>query len=310
MEDLLGLDTWGLSFVEWVQSWGGGVLDVLAEAVTFLGDEEAYLILLPLLYWSIDKRLGRRLFLLAMFSTWGNVVLKNAFALPRPTSPGIVPKVEELGYGFPSNHAQTGAVAVWGYLAAFVRRRWFFAVAALLAVIIGMSRIYLGVHFPQDVIAGWILGAVVLAVTFRYQEPIAVRLRSLSLRGQMAAAGATALLVLVSVPADRMGRYPAETAGTLSGILLGAGIGIVLERRSVGFRTDGAVTIRAGRYLVGIILVAGIYLSGAAIPELDPWALDIAIRIIRYGAVGLAAMWLAPWVFVRTGLAEGSLPDA
>ena len=40
--------------------------------------------------------------------------------------------------GFPSNHAQTGAVAVWGYLAAFVRRRWFLAVAALLAVFIGM----------------------------------------------------------------------------------------------------------------------------------------------------------------------------
>ena len=306
MEDLLGLDSWGIAFVEWVQSWSGGVIEFIAEAVTFLGDEEAYLLLLPALYWSVDKRLGRRLFLLAMFSTWGNVLLKNAFALPRPESSLVVPLVEESGFGFPSNHAQTGAVAVWGYLAVVLRRRWFVAVAAVMAFLIGASRLVLGVHFPQDVIAGWILGAAVVAVAFRYQDSVAVWLRRLPVSLQTAVAGGVAAVVLLAIPADRMGHYPAETAGTLCGVLLGAGIGIIWERRTVGFATDGRLLHRAGRYVVGILLVAGLYLAGATIPDVEPWGLDIAIRVIRYAVVGIAAMWAAPWLFVRLGLAEAT----
>jgi membrane-associated phospholipid phosphatase len=303
MEDLLGLKSWGIEFGEWFQSWSNDVLDGLAKAVTFLGNEEAYVLLLPVLFWSVNKSLGRRLFFLAMLSTWGNVLLKNLFALPRPDPAVVVPKVEELGYGFPSNHAQTGGVVVWGYLAGKVRRRWFTTTAAAVALLIGLSRVYLGVHFIQSVVAGWVLGILVLLVVVTMEKPTIARLSRLSIRGQAALAIGVPLLVLVTIPQDPMGHYPAEVAGTMSGVLLGAGLGSLLEARTVGFRTAGTVLQRGARYLVGIVLIGALYLGGTAIPELEPWLVDVTVRVLRYAMVGLAAMWLAPWLFVRMGLA-------
>ena len=58
------------------------------------------------------------------------------------------------------------------------------------------------------------------------------------------------------------------------------------------------------RYIVGIALVGAIYFGGALIPDLTPWALDIAVRVLRYGLVGIVAIWLAPWLFVKLHLAE------
>ncbi len=77
------------------------------------------------------------------------------------------------GYAFPSGHSAT-AVALYGALALIVARRWgprgrvaAIAGAVLLAAIVGVTRVYLGVHYPTDVLGGWLLGATVLAVAWR-----------------------------------------------------------------------------------------------------------------------------------------------
>jgi membrane-associated phospholipid phosphatase len=307
MEEFLGLNTWGIQFSQWAQSWSNSFLDSLLVAITLLGNEEAYLVLLPLLYWSINKQWGQRLFFLVLLSTWLNEGLKNLFALPRPDPTVIQHKIEAVGYGFPSNHAQTGAVVVWGYLAAHVRRRWFTVLAVIMMLLIGLSRIVLGVHFLQDVLGGWLLGLLVLLVALRVEEPLVAWLSRLSLKGQVAIAIVLPILVLVTIPSDTMGRYPSEFAGTLSGVLLGAGLGSILEARTVNFRTEGTVVRRLLRYIAGMVLVSILYLGGAAVPDLSPWLLDVMLRVLRYALVSLTAFWIAPWLFVRLGLASTGL---
>ena len=140
-----------------------GWLTPILRALTFLGDEEFYLVLLPLTYWAISRRIGIRLGVMLMLTAGINGVLKLTFTTPRPIflrpEVGVV---TESSFGLPSGHAQN-ATAVWGVLAASLRT-WP-ARAAIVALIaaIAWSRIHLGVHFLEDMIVGVTVGLVLLA---------------------------------------------------------------------------------------------------------------------------------------------------
>lgn len=94
-----------------------------------------------------------------------NIVLKTVFARERPSL--IMQLVQESGYSFPSGHAMASAalgialtVALW-----HSRWRWWALVASSgYIVFVGYSRLYLGVHYPSDIIAGWMLSAGWVAI--------------------------------------------------------------------------------------------------------------------------------------------------
>lgn len=97
------------------------------------------------------------------------LAVKLAIARPRPTMGEILAAAG--GYSFPSGHSAQ-AVATYGALAWVVTRlapavpRWVvWSVAATIAVLIGFSRLYLGVHWLSDVVGGWTLGAAWLVLT-------------------------------------------------------------------------------------------------------------------------------------------------
>src|SRR6185436_699755 len=62
-------------------------------------------------------------------------------------------------FGFPSGHAQNAATA-WIATAFYFKKRWIWTTAILLISLVGLSRVYLGVHFPTDVLGGWVIGAL------------------------------------------------------------------------------------------------------------------------------------------------------
>jgi membrane-associated phospholipid phosphatase len=307
MEQLLGLQTWGTDLILAVQAFSSGSLDTFFKAITWLGNREAYLVILTLLYWCVNRTWGIRLLVLSMLSSWFNEVLKSLFDLPRPDPTRVRQLVSESSFGFPSNHAQTGAVIVWGYLAAKVKRTWFSVLAVIMILLISLSRVYLGIHFPQDVIGGWILGIVILLLWLRFEDRLAAWWHSLTVGRQALIAVAGPLALMFLTPADSASRYPNEFGATLAGILIGVGLGSILEARTVRFRVDGSLGRRVLRYLVGIVLVGALYFGGALLPELHPWGLDIVLRVLRYALVGLTAVWLAPWLFVKLRLADSDL---
>ena len=164
---------WGIEVVLWFQQFSPA-LDLPFKLLTFMGQEEFFLLLLPLLYWCLDRRTGARLVVLFLFSSYLNAVIKILGAQPRPLDYApdrVQPLWEQGGYGFPSNHTQS-AVVVWGYLAAQFRRTWLWVVAGLLMVLIPLSRVYLGVHFPTDLLGGYVLGAIVLLLYLRLEPRV------------------------------------------------------------------------------------------------------------------------------------------
>jgi membrane-associated phospholipid phosphatase len=130
-------------------------------AVTNLGGAAAYLALLPLIFWCYDEEKGIRLALAVLASVWINLGLKFLCDQPRPFWPGYDPSVgiiTESANGFPSGHAQI-SLTLWVIVASWNGKPWAYAAAILTSLLVGFSRLYLGVHFPTDLLGGWVLGA-------------------------------------------------------------------------------------------------------------------------------------------------------
>jgi len=111
-----------------------------------------------------------------------NAVLKLVFHQPRPFwySDQVSAKTLETSFGIPSGHAQNSA-AMWGMLAASLKRNWVWVITLLLILIIGLSRLYLAVHFPTDVILGWLIGFLLVWLFLRFERPFLEWLNSLNL---------------------------------------------------------------------------------------------------------------------------------
>lgn len=127
--------------------------------VTRLGEETAFLVIALIVFWCVDKYRGYYLLGVGLFGNLANQFLKITCRVPRPWDRGLdFAAVEEAkaaagGYSFPSGHTQT-AFGTFGAIAATTKRKALGAVCIALAVTVGFSRMYLGVHTPSDVLVG------------------------------------------------------------------------------------------------------------------------------------------------------------
>jgi len=301
----------------------GGWLGLPMKIFSFLGTEDFFMFVLPVLYWCVDSRLGIRVAFILMFSTGVNDALKLAFHGPRPYwyNTEVKPFASETSFGVPSGHAQN-AFALWGMMAAWLKKWWGWLVAALVIFFIGISRLYLGVHFPHDVLVGWLIGGLLLWLMLRVWDPTAAWLKKISLGGQVLVAF-FASLVLILLPLipylwlkltnwqpDPAWASFATDAVTLSGAftsagtLFGLGIGLAWLTRQGGFKTSGTWWKLALRFLLG---VAGVLVIRYGLKFIFPegeTVLAFLLRYLRYTLIGAWVAGGAPWTFIRLKLAE------
>jgi len=145
------------------------VLNEFMLAVTYLGDEIAFLVTALILFWCVDKRQGYYVLSVGFFGTLANQFLKITCRVPRPwvRDPEftILEQAREAatGYSFPSGHSQSG-VGTFGAIAYTTENRIIKWVCIAVAVLVPLSRMYIGVHYPSDVLvaSGMALGLIVL----------------------------------------------------------------------------------------------------------------------------------------------------
>lgn len=312
----------GIQLIQSIQTLSPA-LDGIMETASFLGTPEFFLILVPFIYWSIDRRVGIRAILVVFLFDFINASLKILFHEPRPFWLGGVKQLSVEGtYGLPSGHSGR-TFALSGYLATQVKRNWSWAVAALYILLVGFSRMYLGMHFPQDVLGGWLLGLLAIWVLAKWGDAVREWLADQSistqiLLGFLAAMGMvlTGFIVRFIVagtpdPAE-WSPYNAEARTvthffTLAGSLFGACAGYALMRQRARFNPKGDWTKRGIRYLLGMLVLLvfffGMDIAFAAI-AVDESTLGYILRFIRYGFSLFWATFLAPWLFLKIKLAE------
>ncbi len=288
---LVSLNDWGMQLLLALQQVRTPFLNDFFRFVTNLHGDNFYLFVFPLLYWCLDKRLAARLAYLFFFGyDFSNGVLKDLLHTPRPSDPRLEVLVTETSFAFPSGHAQ-GSTIFWGYLAVWARRTWFWLAAGVLILLISFSRLYLGIHYPQDVVGGLLIGLLVLAL-FIWLEPKVSRIVARwPWLQQMAVGALLPVLIFLLVRSDASARS--------LGLLCGAGIALPLEAQTIRFSVRGSFWQRLVRFVVGFVVVLIFYLGlSALLPRTD------LMRFIRYAIVGIAMLWLAPWFIVRLGLAS------
>jgi membrane-associated phospholipid phosphatase len=318
----------GINWIIAIQSLGTW-LEIPMKFFSFLGSENFLFLILPLVYWSIDSRLGLQIAMILAASNNLKPILKMFFAGPRPywVSAKVKAFVYESSFGIPSGHAQD-AVALWGITASYIRKRWAWIVAIALAFFIGFSRLYLAAHFVHDVLAGWFVGAVLLWVFTRFWDSAIAWLKTKSLSQQIwiafvislisiaLAAGIVVRLDGYTFPKEwkdnalRTGPIPApvsmEDPLTAAGTFFGLAVGAAWLATRGGYQASGPIEKRALRYVIGLI---GVAILWRGLGLVFPNQADLVSYILRYIRYSLAGFWVtagAPWLFFRFKLAETS----
>lgn len=165
---------WEVRLMETLQAAMPAWLITLISQFSLLGESTLMVVILGFLYWSWDKKAARYVGLNLLTACVWNPMIKNVFLRRRPyfdnegiTLYRLIEKDADMydiaaqGFSFPSGHS-TSAVATYGSLRAIFRNRWFTVLAVLAPLLVGISRVVVGAHYPTDVLVGWALGLVVI----------------------------------------------------------------------------------------------------------------------------------------------------
>ena len=281
-------------------------LDTVMAAITHLGEETVFMVAALFVFWCVSKRHGYYLLAIGFAGTVLNQFLKLLFRIPRPwvldSDFTIVEsaRAQATGYSFPSGHSQN-AIGTFGGIARFTRRKWVRVAAIVAAVLVPLSRMYLGVHTPLDVGVAAVIAVALVFTLYPLME------RSDSRHGVMGAVLAVMLalavgyLLFVSLypfPAD------VDAANLASGVenawkLLGATVGMLvgwwLDVRFIHFDTRAVWYVQLIKLVGGLALLRGIR---AALKAPLAAALGAgAGGAVRYGVMVLFAAAVWPMVF-------------
>jgi undecaprenyl-diphosphatase len=306
---LWSLVPWGYEFILALENLRNPLLNAIFEFFTFLGNQEGIIVVFAVVYWSVSKPLGKSMGTAYLLSATINMWLKDLTGVPRPADPALDPVLNEAGitsrvspltseesFSFPSGHSQN-AVGSWGLMAARFKETRIWITAIIVILMTGISRIWLGVHFPQDVIGGWLIGIVFLAAYLWAEPRVTLRLKALPLPAQI---GLAVVLPLLLFLVD-----PSEGTATPLGALIGALIGFIFEPATLRFSAGGTMSKRALRTGVGLIVVFAFFFGLSALDgvltEGIPVAIDHIVRIVRYAGIGFLIAWIAPWGMLKLG---------
>lgn len=298
---------WEMQLMEWLQVHIGssGFGFWLLSNLSAFGEQLLLVAIMGFLYWGLNKEFGKYVGINILMANVWNPMIKNLVLRLRPyfvegynvqllrpvDKNADIRDVAAQGYSFPSGHS-ANAATVYGSLAAHEKKRkLLWALAIVLPLLVGFSRVYVGAHFPTDVFCGWILGAFIVAV-------IPVLRRSIKNRWLF-----YAILLVTSVP----GFFFCKSNDYFSsfGMLVGFLVAEPFEERFVKFENTSNIFRCILRTIGGGLIYFGLETAlklpfpkellnaGTLVSQL--------IRVLRYAVVIFTVVGVYPMLFRLTG---------
>lgn len=273
--------------------------------ITRLGEETAFLVAALVIFWCVDKRKGYYVMTVGFIGTMANQFLKLACRIPRPwvMDPdfSILEQAREAaaGYSFPSGHSQS-AVGTFGAIAVSVKNKWVRYISVAICILVPLSRMYLGVHTPADVLVGSAMAVALIAL----------------LRGPILESGHGWMKTLISLMIimalglllyTEFWPFPADTdahnlasgvknAYTMIGSLTGVAVVYFAERKYVDFETKAVWWAQILKILLGLGVVL-LVKEGLRVPLGQIFGGHLIARSVRYFLIVVAAGFIWPMSF-------------
>lgn len=270
-----------VEIIKAIQSISSPVLDAVFEGITFLGEQEVAILVGAALLLCINKRKGFEFAYLLVTGLLVNVTLKEIFDMPRPIGVEGVRSLRvetATGKSFPSGHTQTATMLYW-WLQSQVRKPLVTGLSLVVILGVALSRLYLGVHWPIDVLAaigigmGWVW---LMAKVYSKMEG------DRSILAGLAIAWAGAFF------------FFSEDYMKLLGLLTGLTASILADRKWIHFEAGGSWLQKAARLLFGASGALAILVLGKMV-----FIHPIFGHVLRYGLVMVWIGMIVPMLCKR-----------
>ena len=274
-----------LDILRAIQSIGNPSLDVLFQLITILGEQTIIVVIMVSIYWSYDKVLGEYIVYSSLTGVLVNNSIKDIFKMQRPIGEDGIRSLRvetATGYSFPSGHTQQ-ATTFYGSLFMYTKKKWLYILSIIVITLVGFSRMYLGVHYPKDVLFGVIFGVLTIIITNYLFKRINNKLLLYT------------ITFIIFLPALTFARSSDFIKGL--GTFLGFIIGVFIERRYVNFSVEGTRFNKIVRVLLGIlILMILITILKIVFPKI------LFFDFISYMIISIYGIGLYPALFKRLKL--------
>ena len=286
-----------LDILMYLQSIRNELLTSLFTFFTICTEVPVITVLTAMLYWCINKKAGQRILFALCGSLNINIGVKNFVKMARPIG---LKGLESLrietatGYSFPSGHTQT-ATTFWIAMMTQFKKAWVYIIGILMILGAGISRLYLAVHWPMDVIVGWFFGIVLSILFVKIFDYIDDSKSYYILIGIMLIFGVCTYFI------------GGEDFYKMFGLYTGFVLGYMVEDTYINFSTEsekkrknifaknpskfGGLGNRILRFVVGIISLLAVYLLLSYLEDTLAVKLEEVTNIFKYLKYTIVVFW-------------------
>ena len=287
--------------LKFFQSIQNPVLSFVANLLSFFGEETILIVIAIIFLYGIDKKKAFAFITSMVYAIIGTNILKAIFRKPRPfiVHKDLIPdRVETAGgYSFPSGHTTT-ATSFYISFAKTIGSKKLLIIAFLLSLLVGISRNYLLVHWPVDVLVGYILGSSV-ALLFtpyllkKYDDDKWFN-RFCLITGIPSLLFSIAITPLMTL--SLIDTLAFSSLVDMTEIASGIYLGLYLERKYINFKECKDIKKTILNTIICLLAIGVIFLIAS-------FFADKYIRhIIRYPLIGFVVCYLYPLFATKVGL--------
>ncbi len=275
--------------------------------ITYLGEAIIYIAILVILYYVWDKKKAYRAIVVLVSTTVVNASAKTIFKADRPYEPYFPGHTgSETSYGIPSGHTQI-STTFWGVLGSFVSKWGMLTVSIVLPLLIAFSRIYLVEHWFTDVVMGFGVAFIILAIFLVALEPIENYFENKSTTTKVLWSIGAGIVFLIPIVLLHM--FPILELESMVdnfkyiAVFITASISYAVEGKLVNFDNKIEKWWKGVlRVLLAIVVLAGVYLYGEMYDPDPVTTLKMVLDVAVYALLGPVLILVLPWIMKKLKL--------